>query len=86
MNDYQKRRFVQRVISSLFNTITGKRIAVLGFAFKKDTGDTRCVRARTHAAPLPASPAWPPSLPAVPRSCALPASSCSCARAFVALR
>jgi UDP-glucose 6-dehydrogenase len=41
MNDYQKRRFVQRIISSLFNTITGKRIAVLGFAFKKDTGDTR---------------------------------------------
>lgn len=41
MNEYQKRRFSQRVITSLFNTITGKKIAVLGFAFKKDTGDTR---------------------------------------------
>ncbi|KAK9466233.1 UDP-glucose/GDP-mannose dehydrogenase family, NAD binding domain-containing protein [Lipomyces arxii] len=41
MNESQKRRFTQRVISSLFNTLTGKRLAVLGFAFKKDTGDTR---------------------------------------------
>ena len=36
MNEYQKRRFSQRVITSLFNTITGKKIAVLGFAFKKE--------------------------------------------------
>ena len=41
MNDYQKDRFVRRVISSMFNTITNKKLAVLGFAFKKDTGDTR---------------------------------------------
>lgn len=41
MNEYQKTRFTKRVISSLFNTLTGKRIAVFGFAFKKDTGDTR---------------------------------------------
>jgi UDPglucose 6-dehydrogenase len=41
INDYQKKRFVQRVVRSLFNTITGKNIAVYGFAFKKDTGDTR---------------------------------------------
>ena len=41
MNDYSKQKFVQRVISSMFNTISGKQIAVLGFAFKKDTGDTR---------------------------------------------
>ncbi|KAK9763073.1 hypothetical protein K7432_010597 [Basidiobolus ranarum] len=41
MNEYQKRRFASRVIKSLFNTITNKKIAVLGFAFKKDTGDTR---------------------------------------------
>ena len=41
MNDYQKHRFVERVISSMFNTISKKRIAVFGFAFKKDTGDTR---------------------------------------------
>ena len=41
MNDYQKQRFVERVLSAMFNTIKGKRIAVFGFAFKKDTGDTR---------------------------------------------
>ncbi|KZW00376.1 nucleotide sugar dehydrogenase [Exidia glandulosa HHB12029] len=41
MNEYQKRRFSQTVVDTLFNTITGKRIAVLGFAFKADTGDTR---------------------------------------------
>ncbi|KAG9003808.1 UDP-glucose 6-dehydrogenase 1 [Tulasnella sp. JGI-2019a] len=41
MNEYQKRRFSKRVVDTLFNTITGKRITVLGFAFKADTGDTR---------------------------------------------
>jgi UDPglucose 6-dehydrogenase len=35
INDYQKQRFVERVIESMFNTISGKKIAVLGFAFKK---------------------------------------------------
>lgn len=41
VNDYQKNRFVNRVVSSMFNTVAGKKIAILGFAFKKDTGDTR---------------------------------------------
>lgn len=41
MNDWQKHRFAERVLHALFNTVTGKRIAVLGFAFKKDTNDTR---------------------------------------------
>lgn len=41
MNEYQKLRFTQRIISSLFNTLSNKRIALFGFAFKKDTGDTR---------------------------------------------
>ena len=41
MNDYQKSRFVRRVVSAMFNTIRNKKIAMLGFAFKKDTGDTR---------------------------------------------
>lgn len=41
MNEYQKLRFTQRVIASLFNTLSGKKIALFGFAFKKDTGDTR---------------------------------------------
>lgn len=41
VNDWQKSRFVQRMVRTMFNTIAGKRIAVLGFAFKKDTNDTR---------------------------------------------
>jgi len=41
MNDYQKHRFARRVVSTMFNTVSDKRIAVLGFAFKKDTNDTR---------------------------------------------
>jgi UDPglucose 6-dehydrogenase len=41
MNEHQKKRFVSRILRCQFNTITNKRIAVLGFAFKKDTGDTR---------------------------------------------
>jgi len=41
MNDYQKDRFAKQMVKNMFNTVTGKKIAVLGFAFKKDTGDTR---------------------------------------------
>eukprot|EP00656_Telonema_subtile_P052961 TRINITY_DN7523_c0_g1_i5.p1 TRINITY_DN7523_c0_g1~~TRINITY_DN7523_c0_g1_i5.p1 ORF type:complete len:283 (+),score=84.33 TRINITY_DN7523_c0_g1_i5:622-1470(+) len=41
INDLQRSRFSKKVISSLFNTVSGKKIAMLGFAFKKDTGDTR---------------------------------------------
>ncbi len=41
MNDYQKRRLSKRIVSALFNTVSDKRIAVFGFAFKKDTNDTR---------------------------------------------
>ena len=41
MNDYQKRRFSHKMVDCMFNTVTGKRISILGFAFKKDTGDTR---------------------------------------------
>jgi UDPglucose 6-dehydrogenase len=41
MNDYQKQRFSAKIVRSLFNTVADKRIAVLGFAFKKDTDDTR---------------------------------------------
>ena len=41
MNDWQKSRFTSRIVKTLFNTVSGKRIAVLGFAFKKDTNDTR---------------------------------------------
>ncbi|KAK2181016.1 hypothetical protein NP493_415g01005 [Ridgeia piscesae] len=41
MNEYQKRRFANRIISALFNTVANKKIAIFGFAFKKDTADTR---------------------------------------------
>ena len=41
MNDYQKHRFTQRMIEAMFNTVSYKRIAIFGFAFKKDTNDTR---------------------------------------------
>ncbi len=41
MNDYQKHRFAQKVITTLFNTVSGKKIAMLGWAFKKDTNDSR---------------------------------------------
>jgi UDPglucose 6-dehydrogenase len=41
MNDHQKHRFTRRIVRTLYNTIAGKRLAVLGFAFKKDTNDTR---------------------------------------------
>ncbi len=41
INNYQKRRFVANMISTMFNTVADKRIAVFGFAFKADTGDTR---------------------------------------------
>jgi len=41
MNDYQKRRFASQIIQRMFNTVSGKKIVILGWAFKKDTGDTR---------------------------------------------
>ncbi|XP_066924790.1 UDP-glucose 6-dehydrogenase-like [Clytia hemisphaerica] len=41
MNEYQKKRFASLIVKCLFNTVTGKKISILGFAFKKDTGDTR---------------------------------------------
>ncbi len=41
MNDYQKHRFADNIISTLYNTVSGKKIAFLGWAFKKDTNDTR---------------------------------------------
>ena len=41
MNEYQETRFVTNMLHNMFNTIAGKRIAIFGFAFKADTGDTR---------------------------------------------
>ena len=41
MNNYQRRRFTNQIVKKLFGTVTGKVITIYGFAFKKDTGDTR---------------------------------------------
>lgn len=41
MNDYQKTRFARHMVKTMFNTVSGKQIAILGYAFKKDTNDTR---------------------------------------------
>jgi UDPglucose 6-dehydrogenase len=40
-NNHQQERFVARMLRAMFNTVAGKRLALLGFAFKADTGDTR---------------------------------------------
>jgi UDPglucose 6-dehydrogenase len=41
MNNFQRDRFARHVIASLNNTLRGKKITILGYAFKKDTGDAR---------------------------------------------
>lgn len=41
MNDHQKSRFSKKIVSTLYNTVSDKKIAFLGWAFKKDTNDTR---------------------------------------------
>jgi UDPglucose 6-dehydrogenase len=41
MNEYQKDRFSRRILKQMFGTVRRKRILLLGYAFKKDTGDTR---------------------------------------------
>jgi len=41
MNDHQKRRFSDNIVKTLYNTVSGKKITFLGWAFKKDTNDTR---------------------------------------------
>ncbi len=41
MNDYQKRRFAENIVTTLYNTVSGKKIVFYGWAFKKDTNDTR---------------------------------------------
>jgi UDPglucose 6-dehydrogenase len=41
MNDHQKNRFSRKIVSTLYNTVADKKITFLGWAFKKDTNDTR---------------------------------------------
>lgn len=41
LNDHQKARFAENIIQTMYNTVNGKKIVFLGWAFKKDTNDTR---------------------------------------------
>lgn len=41
MNDHQKKRFSNKIVKTLYNTVADKKITFLGWAFKKDTNDTR---------------------------------------------
>jgi UDPglucose 6-dehydrogenase len=41
INEYQQERFMANILKNMFSTLAGKRICILGFAFKADTGDTR---------------------------------------------
>ena len=41
LNSWQQHRIARMVVQKLFGTVTGKRLAILGFAFKADTNDTR---------------------------------------------
>ena len=41
INEYQKDRFIKRIVKCLFSTLTNKKVAILGYSYKKDTGDTR---------------------------------------------
>jgi len=41
INEYQKERFLLKMLNIMFNTLADKKICLFGFAFKADTGDTR---------------------------------------------
>ena len=41
LNTWQQHRISRLIVQRLFGTVTGKRVAILGFAFKADTNDTR---------------------------------------------
>jgi UDPglucose 6-dehydrogenase len=46
MNEWQKKRFAMQIVSAMFNTVSGKKLAMLGFAYKKNTSDVRNTPAR----------------------------------------
>lgn len=87
MNEFSKSRFAKNVVRTLFNTVTAKRLAILGFAFKKDTGDTVRISSSPSASPLrfpcaSTSARRAPTLPfTTPRSSASRSCSTSPSRA-----
>ncbi len=54
INEHQKERFVHNMLTTMFNTLAGKKICLFGFAFKANTGDTRETPALTVAKRLAA--------------------------------
>ena len=48
LNDYQKHRFARKIITTLFNTVNGKKISFLGWAFKKDTRESAAIYVADH--------------------------------------
>lgn len=41
INEHQRNRFAEKIVQTMYNTVNGKKIAFLGWAFKKNTNDTR---------------------------------------------
>jgi UDPglucose 6-dehydrogenase len=41
LNDFQRNRFIDTIVSNMFGTVRNKKITIFGFAFKKNTADTR---------------------------------------------
>ena len=52
INTWQKKRISQKIVQNLFGTVAGKKIALLGYAFKANTNDTRETPAKTIAEDL----------------------------------
>ena len=58
INSWQRTRFIRRVIRCLNGTLVGKKLTILGYAFKKGTSDTRespaleCIKILLEEAPM----------------------------------
>eukprot|EP01028_Stygiella_incarcerata_P010775 TRINITY_DN574_c0_g1_i1.p1 TRINITY_DN574_c0_g1~~TRINITY_DN574_c0_g1_i1.p1 ORF type:complete len:315 (+),score=67.45 TRINITY_DN574_c0_g1_i1:740-1684(+) len=48
INNWQRMRFARSIVQSMFDSVRSKKIAIFGFAFKKDTADIR----ETSAVPV----------------------------------
>ncbi|CZS91319.1 related to UDP-glucose 6-dehydrogenase [Rhynchosporium graminicola] len=58
INNWQRIRFTRRIIRCLNGTVVGKKLTILGYAFKKGTSDTRespaleCIKSLLEDAPM----------------------------------